>query len=344
MCDEFSASFEYFRYALSYDVAILGVSLFLVISGYLIPISLEHSPNLLQFYGRKLIRIVVPFTVSYFLMTAALIVPALLGAPFAEQIPLFHVLRDGKGFFSLILGMFPVDLNVVKFFGEIVYWFVGEWFMGMLLWLYLISPPLYFAAKKFPLASLIGSIVVAAVIWRLSLPLEAQNLIENAWTLFVVRIPEFLFGMILFVHRERLKKFRLPLIILFATIVAAYAAHFVAIFPPNHSILFFATNPSRFFVVLPIIFLLFIVAEILNAVLPKFFAKFNALNEISYHAMIIQHVIINIFASIVAFELLGTFAALIVLFLITAITFKLSTLIKKFSDTFERFLARSDSF
>ena len=47
----------------------LGVSLFFAISGYLAAISLQRLESLIQFYVTKFLRIVVPWFVSYWVLT-----------------------------------------------------------------------------------------------------------------------------------------------------------------------------------------------------------------------------------------------------------------------------------
>ena len=323
MCAGFKDSTPYLHHALSYDVAIIGVALFLAISGYLIPASLQRAPSLEKFYARKFFRIVVPFTVSWFVMLAIMILPALFNDTLIERLPITAVLRGGN-FSSLILGAFPIDLNITQLFGLEVYWFVGEWFMATILWLYLLAPLLnYFAARR-PIISLAASIGVSLAAYYI-----AQGAVYDAWTFFIVRIPEFLFGMILFIHRDKLKNFRPQLFLCMSIFLAAYVIYFALNFPPQGA-LFFVSNPKNFLLTLPTIYLLFTLAEVFNALLPKIFAWFNSFNGASYIAMIIQHVVIYLFADIIGFEHFGTFGAFAMLLLIIVTTFKAAQLIKNF--------------
>ena len=70
MCDGFSI--ETRMSVRMYEVAIICISLFFAISGYLIHPSLERTPSLWEYYRRKLIRIVAPFTVAYLILGVAL--------------------------------------------------------------------------------------------------------------------------------------------------------------------------------------------------------------------------------------------------------------------------------
>ena len=205
MCDEF-----FFQPAIrnrAFDAAIFGVFLFFAISGYLIHGSLERSPNLWQFYKRKLVRIVVPFTVCYLVLSSVMGVLAIFDASIIDRVPLLCAMYGIK-YFPIILGMFPVDLNVTKFLGLDVNWFVGEWFIGVIIWLYLLAPLLDKCAVKAPWLSLAVSLVIAFVVHDAATPLSDAELIHSRFHLFIVRIPEFLFGVILFTQRERLLKIR----------------------------------------------------------------------------------------------------------------------------------------
>ena len=320
----FKDSSPYLYHALSYDVAIIGVAIFLAMSGYLIPASLQRAPSLWKFYARKFFRVVVPFTMSYLALTAVLAPVALFSEKIFDLLPIFNTLRGGD-FSAIILGMFPVDLNVTEFFGVTVYIFVGEWFMATILWLYLLAPLLnHFAARR-PIISLAASIVVSCAAFY-----ALRGIVFDAWTLFVVRVPEFLFGMILFLHRDKLKKFRPQLIIGSSAFLAAYAIYFVATFKLKTG-MFFTASPAGFVLTLPAIYLLFTFAEVLDNFRLKIFERFNSLCADSYVAMVIQHVIIQLFAMMIAFETLDAFGQFVVLLLITVTTFAAARLINKFS-------------
>lgn len=342
MCDGFEESLEYFHFALSYDVAIVGVFLFLAISGYLIPVSLKRAPNLWHFYSRKFIRIIVPFTVSYLALTAVLIPPALFSEKLFDFLPIFNPQRGGS-ILSTILGMIPFDLNVTKFFGLEVYWFIGEWFMGVILWMYLLSPLLNHFAERCPILTLASSIAISIAVFYIAKPFEAQGIIHDVWTLFIVRIPEFLFGMILFIHRDKLLKIRLPLVVGFSVFLAAYMIYFVATFNLQFG-MYFAANPLSFALTLPAIYLLFTLAEVLNDLFPKILERLNSLNAATYIAMIIQHLIIYLFANTIDFEKLGTFGAFVMLLIVIATTFTAAQLIKKLSDSVEKIFTGKERF
>lgn len=322
----------------AFDIAVIGVFLFFAISGYLIHGSLERSPSLWEFYKRKLIRIVVPFTVCYLVLSVVLSVLAIVNVHTADKVPLFHAMY-GEKYFQLILGMFPVDINVTKFLGYEVKWFVGEWFIGVIIWMYLVSPLLDKLAVRAPLVTLAASIAISFAVYYASLPLNMDGRIHASWGLFIVRIPEFLFGMMLFIHRERLLKLRRILLPAVTLYLAAYVAYFVYNYPPQGAF-FFIADPSCFATTLPVIYFAFNVAELLNEHASKVLDWFNGFNSISYMAMLIQHVVIYLFEGAYRFEDLHSFGKVYVFFLITWVIILVSRWLKPYSDSVENYLLR----
>lgn len=335
-CDGFSSQPGIVNRSL--ELAITGIFLFFALSGFLIKPSLTRSPSIWQFYKRKLIRIIVPFTVSYLTLSAAMSCLGIFNEQIAASVPLLQAIYGAK-FFPILLGMFPVDLNVTKLLGLEVQLFVGEWFIGVLLWLYLLSPFLLKCAEKFPLPSQLISIGIASAAFYATSDLSAQGRLLGNWSLFIVRVPEFLFGMVLFVHREkflRLRRFLLPGCALY---LAAWAGIFISDFLP-HVETFFPRDPSCFAVTLPTIYFLFTVIELLNEHGSKFLTWFNSLGEISYMAMLIQHVIIYRFAEAFDFGALHSFGRIYILLLITWVIILASRQLKNFSAPIESWFAK----
>ena len=334
MCDAFRGT--YIGSVFSYDLGVVIIAVFLAVSGYLIPASLERAPNLFEFYWRKAVRIIVPFTVSYFVMTALAIIPAKLNDTFGAMVPL-NVVRQGGKLSHMIYGMFPVDLNIVRFFGSDIYWFVGEWFMWVILWLYLVSPLLYKAAKKFPLQSLPAAIVVGCIVYYATKPLELAGRIHGSDSIFIVRIIEFMMGMLLYMYRDKLMKVRFPLVLLFMGGLTLYTIYYVVSFDPANAP-YFPINPTRYLISLPMTYLLFVLAEIICSSRLKIIEWFNSFSGVSYLAMIVQHVIIFFFADFVGFEGRSPLELTLILLMIIVITFKLAAQIKKLTDPIERAL------
>ncbi|MBR3748122.1 MAG: acyltransferase family protein, partial [Selenomonadaceae bacterium] len=210
MCDGFSHEFR--MDVRMYEVAVMCIALFFAISGYLIHPSVERMTSLKDYYKKKIIRLAVPFTVCYLVMSAAMSTLYLFDEQMTEKVPLFHALFGAK-YFNVLLGMFPVDLNIIKFLGLDISWFTGEWFMGIILCMFLLSPFLDKCAVKAPILSLAASIALSFFVYNALDGWEEQDLIQTRWSMCLVRIPEFLFGIILFIYREKLLKIRGKLIV-----------------------------------------------------------------------------------------------------------------------------------
>lgn len=336
MCDGFKP--QLVLHNISFDVAIIGVFLFFAMSGYLIPGSLERSKSLCSFYKRKLVRIIMPFVVCYVVLSSAMIVLGIFNERIAGLVPLFQTIYGAK-YFPIILGMFPVDLNIVIYFGQEFKWFVGEWFIGTLIWLYLLSPLLDKCARRAPILSLAISVAISFAVYHATNDLSLSGRIHSNWGLFPVRVPEFLLGIILFIYREKILPYRRILLPLITVYVAASLAYFIYNYPPGGAF-FLVSNPACFALTFPLIYWFFSVAELLNEHSSKILDWFNGFNGISYAAMLIQHVIIYAFQSAIKFEDLHSFGKVYVLFLITWTIILASRPLKKCSDVVENYLLK----
>ena len=318
----------------------IGVFLFFVLSGYLIPPSLERSKSLWSFYKRKLIRVVVPFTVCYFVLGFALMMFGLVQPKIADLSPFYRGAYEGGFSLGKILAMFPVDVNLIRWAGLPLEWFVGEWFMGVLLWLYLISPLLYKFAKRAPLLTFAALVLISIGVYNATIDVMLQGRIQTGWWLFPTRIPEFFFGMLLFMHRDLIERYRrkiLPVVtIWFAVGFAASIVCYSEI--PAFVLRLFPVEPRSFLMTLPTSYLLFVLAEKLNDKFPLALAKFNGFSDVSYMTMLTQHVILYVFARRFEFQDLHSVGLWIIFILATLSIVYVSEWIKKFSDPLERAL------
>ncbi len=315
-----------------YDAASLGVFLFFAISGWLIHGSIARAPSLWHFYRRRLIRIVVPFVVAWLFLAAIFLLLGLFDSDIAELSPF----RSGATLLTYFISIFPLDINLLIWFKLPVIDFTGEWFMRVILLMYLIAPLLDRWATRFPLRTLAISIAVSLIVFEATQPLYDAHRIAYNWWLFIVRIPEFLFGMTLAIHKERVLQMRRPLELLSAVILGAYVLYFVNF---GSQEIFFACHPLAFFVTFPTIFLCFSFAEGLNNLCPKPLAAFNSFSGVSYMAMLLQHQIIYLFErkfDLAQFSELGVILGLIA---VTWLTVWLSRRVNKFSDPIERAIA-----
>ena len=125
-----------FTRRICYDLASFGVFLFLAISGYLVVGSLNRSKSLLDFCKRRVIRVVIPFAVSFIFLSTIFLMAGLLDIQIAEFSPFYKVLYSHEYFMNLI-AMFPLDMNIFVWFGVNFVPFVGEWFMAVIIFMYL---------------------------------------------------------------------------------------------------------------------------------------------------------------------------------------------------------------
>ena len=319
----------------------LGVLLFFAISGYLVPRSLERSSSIWEFYRKKLVRVVIPFTVSYIVFGAFLVFLGLFSPALAGRSTFFHALyQGGLGYEGLLTGIFPLELNLVMYLGIPYAGFIGEWFMGVIVILFLLAPLLYKCMRRAPIISLIVSLTISVVIFFEVQDLwEAGRILNGFWIPFT-RIPEFMFGMILFTYKDffqRHKKRFLPFAVIFLLIFMSYSVATYGWGGVGNHERWYPLHPISFVFSLPTIYIFFNVLEYLTEKFPKVFETFNKFSDISYMAMLIQHVIIYEFTDNFQAEFFSMFG-IVFLFPIVLITIIiLSIELKKFSDPVEKF-------
>ena len=318
----------------------IGVFLFFTLSGYLICGSLARSTGFWNFYKRKLIRVVVPFTVSFFVLGLAMTMVGLVNPAIAGMSPFYRAAYESRIMPGMFVAMFPVEVNVIKFFDLPLDWFVGEWFMGALLMIYLISPILYKLILRAPLATFTVTILISIATFYGLVDFSLEGRISSAWWIFTARIPEFFFGMLLFVYKDFLLRHRRKILPVVAVLTAIGAAGFIAHYWGDKSIVarLYPLEPRSLLMTLPSSYLLFIFAEWLNEKYPTALAHFNGFSDVSYMTMLTQHVILLIFASQFHFRDLHTFGLFITFFLVTLAIIYVSIWIKKFSDPIEKAL------
>ena len=321
----------------------IGVFTFFALSGYLIPASLERTPNLWSFYKKKLVRIVVPFTVAYVVMASAMVALLPLTPVPANRSP-FHYAMYVTGFqWEMFLPILPVDVNFLKLFDLPMFWFIGEWFMGVLLILYIISPLLNMLVKRAPLLTFAASVVIAIATYYAALPLEAQGRILTAWWLFPTRIPEFVFGMILFTYKDFFEQHKQKIFraVLAWTIPAVIVEEFMYFQEsPEFLTCLFPLQPRSMLVSIPFIYLFFLFTDWLNKKFPHPLEWFNSYSDVSYMVILNQHVILFLFSDVVTFTELHTFGLFFMFFLIVVVIFRVSNEVKKFSDPVESWLLK----
>lgn len=118
----------------------LGVSLFFAISGYLASISLQRLDSLIQFYATKFIRIVIPWFISYWVLTFIIICIGFISPVYNVDVPFYKVIFQNGSLFESILFMVPYETYLAAKFYNFEYLFIGEWFLGTLVIMYIIAP------------------------------------------------------------------------------------------------------------------------------------------------------------------------------------------------------------
>ena len=320
----------------------VGVFLFFVLSGYLIRPSLERAPDLWTFYKKKLVRVVVPFTVCYIVLGAALVALAPLELSIAQRSPFYHAMYQSGFPWGVFNAMFPVDVNLMMFFDLPLVWFVGEWFMGVLLWLYLISPLLDKLIRRAPFVTFAASIVLSVGIFYAVEPFVLEGRIMTGWWLFPTRIPEFLFGMLLFAYKDFIEQHRRKILCGVTVWAVAVGAAEIIYFSDVPALLtrLFPLEPYSMLMSIPCSYLFFELADWLNEKFPSPLAWFNGFSDVSYMVMLTQHVILYIFAAGVEFEKFHSFGPFLMFTLNTIVIVYVSEAIKKFSDPVERRLMK----
>lgn len=318
----------------------IGVAAFFGISGYLVVNSLQNLKSLFEFYRRKVIRIILPFT---FLYVFIIVLNLILKAINPKSLSMIDITFSNFSMMKFIGGLFPLDTNLLMYFDVQYYFIIGEWFIGTLIWMYLISPLLYkFLRLNVPITMII-LVAVALTTADLLVDLEVQRRILSRPSFFLVRLPEFATGMVLFMYRDKIFETRTIFVGLLLTLITIFYS--ACSYSGELSILqrYFFGNVLDLHYILALmltVYLSFIVAEFFNNNFPKLMKPFNNFKDISYIAILIQHFLIMIIVRY-WFKNIGFFnreilVSTVLLILITAAIVLVSYLIRKYYAPFEK--------
>ncbi len=294
-----------------------GVAAFFGISGYLVVNSLDHSKDVWDFYRRKIVRIVFPFTATYIIA----VVIVLLNPNF-PPLPIM----------SIIVGLFPFDVNITKFFNIPHLFLVGEWFIGTIILLYLVAPLIYkFLRLNVPL-TMIAVIAISCFSIDFFMPFQLQERILNVQMLAIVRMPEFVTGMVLFLYRDKIFSRQsqiLALVLTFAMVLYSGFSNF-----PTTNIwakYFFGidTNLHLILALMLSIYLSFIIADLANKYCKKIMAFFNGYKDISYTVILVHHLLIYKIVAFFGANDLKPLSSIMVLILITVVVLIVATIVRK---------------
>ena len=327
-----------FTRRICFDAASLGVFLFFAISGWLVVGSLNRSPSLSDFFKRRVIRVVVPFTMSFIFLGMLFMFTGLIDRDIAGYSPFCRAAYEANYFENFICAL-PIDMNLFIWLKINFVPFIGEWFMSVIIFMYFLAPPLKWCAERAPLVTLAVSIAVSLIVFNATQELSENGRLAYNWWLVLVRIPEFLFGMILAIKRDFILKYRRRLELVAGIIFVAYTIYFL-IHKAHTTFLYFDCEPKVFLISFPTIFLFFSAVERLNRLPSELMQRFNDLAGISYPIMLIQHPIIFLFEAEFEFERFHSFGIIYVLLLLIGLIVFLSGFVKRFSEPVEKFFLR----
>ena len=267
----------------------IGVCLFFAISGYLVSHSLEKNHHLIRFYWFKFVHIVLPYISSYLAISVLFLLLAFVRPDFLHQTPLSKVLFVGGDYKAFLFGLFPVDGYLNMYLHLPGYWFVGEWFIGTVVSLYLISPALYIAAKKWPIMSAAVFLALSICIYR-----YASHWPIHGFWFCLVRLPEFYLGILLHMYRKKVDRYERRLVWgCFFLMVVVGIIDMIVYSYPFIADRFISPKPRSFLFTIPMIVVIFLGCQYLNRVF-----RLHTINEYSkktYVFMLIQHIMINTF-------------------------------------------------
>jgi peptidoglycan/LPS O-acetylase OafA/YrhL len=152
----------------------IGVSLFIILSGSSLIISTENNFSILNFYKKRFFAIFPLFYITYLFWFVALLL-IFKEYRFADRNPF--------AFLFTILGLDGFFLYNIK-----TYYLVGEWFLGLILILYLLFPVVRYFYYKNKICTLIVSFIICLTTYYF------YNLDMSIIRFPPIRLFEFVFG------------------------------------------------------------------------------------------------------------------------------------------------------
>ncbi len=263
--------------------------LFFAISGYLVSHSLEKDRNLIRFYWFKFVHIVLPYMTSYLTLSVLFVGLSFIRPDFLHMTPLSKVLFVGGDYKAFFMGLLPMDIYLNKYLQISGYWFVGEWFIGTVVSLYLISPALFWIAKKVPIISMVATIAISILIYN-----HATDWPIHGFWFFLVRLPEFYIGLLLHMYRQQIVMHKY--LLMWVTGIIMFGVGIVDMLTYSYPFIadrFIPLKPRSFLLTIPMIVFMFIGCQYVN----QFFSlhRLNEYSKKTYVFMLIQHIVINTF-------------------------------------------------
>ncbi|MEG2828578.1 MAG: acyltransferase, partial [Edwardsiella sp. (in: enterobacteria)] len=199
------------REYLTAGIGRLGVSFFFMISGALAYLSLRKyaAP---EYYLRRVYSVLIPYNIAYFGMALLLLA---LGVFFTYPgNPLVEVGPNGT---RSVLDMLPSVLGFDHYLHGVyeikTVYFTGEWFIGCIILLYVISPLIYRAIVRYPMWTMLATVAITLMAY--------DTRVTNPYWSAQVRISDFTFGM-LFIHLQaQFTRYVRPLALIGALLIVA---------------------------------------------------------------------------------------------------------------------------
>ena len=357
---------HHFLFAYFVDLGQVGNMLFFAVSGYLAANSLENSSNILEYYRRKIIRLSIPYAAAYIVLTALVVLLGIFESKLLNQSPVQNLISDSGDLKVTLFGMLPLasDFNLIQLFqipmqNFTTESFVGEWFMATIIYLYLISPLLYKLLRWNCAVTFAAFFIIAGLAFNLELEFANAGYIFGNRTFFLIRVPEFLLGMALFVYKDFISKNIRRLTEFFSVLAVALLIHSIFFNNYDEAIwarIFFNSPVNEFrhpidsspvnqwkYLLADIIIVYFscIAAFYLNKHFGRFLNSFNSFSNISYLAMLMNRVVIYRFWWIYGFSNLSMAGALFFFVLIVlTIIFLSERILKIYNPVEERLIKR----
>lgn len=176
-----------------------GVSLFFIISGAALMYVYDEELELFSYYKKRFMGIYPMFWIAFL---AAFSISLFRTRSISPDVPKWKVIYS-------ILG---IDGNALWWGNN--YYQIGEWFLGVIICLYIIFPLLRWCMKKSLVMTCIGVIgtYIACVLWfHTTLPLDC---------FFLARVPEMMFGMIFIRYIRKVGKVHLVVSLIAVAVVS----------------------------------------------------------------------------------------------------------------------------
>lgn len=266
----------------------LGVILFFGISGFLMGKTLERKEKLLNFYKKKLLRLVIPWVIAYIFMTIVYLMLGLIDNNFFSFTPVSWFLWNSsnlRDILNLILFMIPYENHVVSLLGFNKL-FIGEWFVGTLVFLYFISPLLYKCIESKYRYFFGGVFIFIGILFYYIF----GHLFVSPWWFFIARIPEYYLGILIYKDKQLLSNKLIKRLMLLGLAVSIIKALYEGNIASNYINNFLPQTPELYISALPIIYFSFIIAKYMQNI--PGISIINSLAPIGYSIILLQHTII----------------------------------------------------